>query len=53
MTESKRTHFREYADNEPINGNYRELEQIMLRYEVLEEMPALTYALKNKVLEVS
>ena len=53
MTESKRTHFTTYANNEPINGNYRELEQIMLRYEVLEEMPALTYALKNKVLEVS
>ena len=51
MTESKRKHFIEYADNEPINGNYRELEQILLRYEVLEELPELTYALKNKVLE--
>jgi transcriptional regulator with PAS, ATPase and Fis domain len=53
MTESERKHFTAYADNEPINGNYRELEQIMLRYEVLEEMPKLTYVLKNKVLEVS
>jgi hypothetical protein len=53
MTESERKHFTAYADNEPINGNYRELEQIMLRYEVLEEMPELTYVLKNKVLEVS
>ena len=53
MTDNQRKHFTTYADNEPINGNYRELEQIMLRYEVLEEMPKLTYALKNKVLEVS
>lgn len=53
MTESERKHFTTYADNEPINGNYRELEQIMLRYEVLEEMPRLTSVLENKVLEVS
>ena len=53
MTESKRKHFTAYADNEPINGNYRELEQIMLRYEVLEELPKLNHTLKNKVLEVS
>ena len=53
MTESKRKHFTTYADNEPINGNYRELEQIMLRYEVLEELPKLNHTLKNKVLEVS
>ena len=51
IPESKRQHFIEYADNEPINGNYRELEQILLRYKVLEELPELTYALKNKVLE--
>lgn len=53
MTENHRKHFITYADNEPIHGNYRELEQIMLRYEVLEKMPELTYALKNKILEVN
>ena len=31
--------FLAYANNNPINGNYRELEQIMLRYEVLELLP--------------
>ena len=53
MTDNQRKHFTTYADNEPINGNYRELEQIMLRYEVLEELPKLNHTLKNKVLEVS
>ena len=28
-----------YASNAPINGNYRELEQLMLQYEVLEHLP--------------
>ena len=53
LTDNQRQHFIEYADNEPINGNYRELEQILLRYEVLEALPELTYVLKNKVLESS
>jgi|TARA_R110000824_G_scaffold130275_2_gene292070 transcriptional regulator with PAS, ATPase and Fis domain len=53
MPESDRKHFTTYADNESIYGNYRELEQIMLRYEVLEELPELSYVLKNKVLESS
>ena len=41
IPEDHRKHFTAYADNEPIHGNYRELEQIMLRYEVLEELPKL------------
>ena len=31
--------FLAYANNNPIKGNYRELEQIMLQYEVLEYLP--------------
>jgi DNA-binding NtrC family response regulator len=31
--------FLTYVNNDPMNGNYRELEQLMLRYEVLEQLP--------------
>ena len=31
--------FLAYANDDPIKGNYRELEQLMLRYEVLELLP--------------
>ena len=32
--------FLDYASNAPLEGNYRELEQAILRYNVLKELPA-------------
>lgn len=34
-------HFRLYAAHADVKGNYRELERVMLRYEVLKELPTV------------
>ena len=48
MDNKVRDSFLTYVHTEPIDGNYRELEQVMLRYEVLEELPAQKHLIEKK-----
>lgn len=48
MDRSARDSFLTYVHTEPLDGNYRELEQVMLRYEVLEELPAQKHMIEKK-----
>lgn len=49
LEDNVKEHLRLYAKHNRIEGNYRELERVMLRYEVLEELPSLTEIVERNV----